>query len=167
VAGNTVALQHYAGGEGVLELTQLDPGDTTYHVPDGSTARLRWLFADLQDDGGPNRLSVTLNIFPNIDASPIQVHAVPANIVGGRSKVLWNVELGTASAVADATGAGTNRVSYNPLPLVTLDQTGFITLGFVNGSLNNPPVLQAEVFRTAGASAAGGASDLYLLPALG
>jgi hypothetical protein len=167
VAGNTAPPKNYADSQGVLELVTVDVSDTRTFVPTGNTARLRWLFCDLQDDAGPNRLTVQLVVTPNLDAGPVSLHAAPANIVGGRTKVLWSNEVGAAAVIADATGASTDRVSYNPLPLVTMDQTGLFAVGFSNGSFNNPPLAQLEIFQVGAAAAGQGNADLYLLPALG
>jgi hypothetical protein len=166
VAGNTAPQKDYVDAQGILQLGTLDVSTTTY-VPDpGYAVRLRWLYASLQDSGGVDRLTVQLNISPGGDAPTLHLHAVPANISNNQNKVLWSNEVGTPIVIADATGAGTQRLSYNPLPLVTIDQSGSFTLGFNNGDLINAPVFQVELFQVPKGQGRG-AADLYLLPGFG
>jgi hypothetical protein len=166
VAGNTAPQRDYVDAQGILQLGTLEVSNTTYTPDAGYAVRLRWLYCDIQDDGGANRLSVQLNIFPGGDAPDLRLHAAPANIAGNDNKYLWSNEVGNPIVVADAAGAGTQRLSYNPLPLVTIDQSGHFTLGFVDGTLNFAPVFQVELFQVPRAQA-GGAADLYLLPGFG
>lgn len=147
-----------------------DPSVGLLRPPDGYVMRVFCFWGFYQQDGSANPVDCQLDLVTGyedaINGNPIICPPVMVHVVGGFITVIYSRDVTSGYNIQHQPGFDFRRISYNPLPNVTIGPEGHVGFGFINCDRLQPDTYHVEYFPAEGKSGTFQYdAATYLLPA--